>query len=139
MDQLNWLVNHRFQEALRYEFSWAFVFDEGASATVECLWRLVENGRIRVTSQDDGHQFGLPAAIDGVLEVNQRLTGAMVDSVALSEGSLDLEIRFDTGHALQFIAVSSGYEAWSMNDRSRQFIAVGGGELAVVGKNSSEA
>ncbi len=95
------------------------------------LWRLIENGRIRLTSEDDGHQFGLPSPVDAVLEVNQRLVGASCRSVTLHEGTLDLEIGFDTGHVLQLIPNSAGYEAWAVYEPSRQFIAVGGGELAI--------
>jgi hypothetical protein len=132
VDDLNWLIEHRFKELIRYEFSWLFVFDGGISATVGCIWRLIEDGRIRITSEDDGHQFGLPAPVDGVLSVGQRLGGAIITYVILRAGTLDLELQFDSGHILQFIPDSSGYEAWNVYEPSRQFIAIGGGELAVL-------
>jgi hypothetical protein len=133
MNDLDWLAKRRFQEAIRNEYSWTFAFDHGVSVKAECLWRLTEKGRIKVTNQDDGHQFGLPARVDAVLEVNQRLAGAPVTSVALREGTLDLEIQFDTGHRLQLIPDSAGYEAWAVYEPSREFIAVGGGELTSLG------
>lgn len=131
MNDLDALVGHCFEEAIRQEFSWTFKFDGGVSATVECLWRLIEHRRICLTSEDDGQQFGLPAPIDGVLGVGQRLAGAIVTSVILRAGTLDLEFQFDSGCVLQFIPTSSGYEAWSVNGPTAQFIAVGGGDLAV--------
>ena len=130
MDDLNWLAGLRFQAAVRHEYTWDFVFDAGVVVVAECLWRLIEGGRIRVTSKDDGHKFGLPAPIDVVFEVNQRLAKLMVKSIELRGGTLDLEIRFDTGHAIQLIPDSSGYEAWNICDSSRKYVAVGGGDLA---------
>ena len=60
MKDLAWLVDHRFQSIARREYDWIFVFDKNVSLAVSCLWRLVEGGRITLTSQDEGQQFGLP-------------------------------------------------------------------------------
>src|SRR5262245_2113706 len=136
MNELACLVGHRFQSLARREYDWVVAFDKDVSFVVSCLWRLIENGRIRFTSQDDGQQFGLPAPVDAVAEVNRRLAGAAVEAVELREGLLDLEFRFSTGHALQIIPDSSGYEAWNLFSGNRQFIAVGGGELAIFGGES---
>jgi hypothetical protein len=135
MNELAWLVRHRFQSLTRREYDWVFAFDKDASIVVTCLWRLVESGRIRVTSQDDGQQFGLPAPVDAASEVNRRLAGAAVESVELRQGILDLELKFSTGHALQIIPDSSGYEAWNLSSGNSQFIAVGGGDLAIFGSD----
>lgn len=91
----------------------------------------MEAGRIRVTSEDDGQHFGLPSPVDATSELNRRLAGAAVEAVELRAGLLDLELRFSTGHLLQLIPDSSGYEAWQASSRNRQFIAVGGGDLAI--------
>lgn len=98
---------------------------------VACLWRLIESGRIRRTSEDDGHQFGLPAPVDAAAEVNGYLVGAFVERVELRKGVLDLEFQFSTGHTLQVIPSSSGYEAWNLSMGNKQYIAVGGGELVI--------
>jgi hypothetical protein len=132
MSELAWLVGHSFHSLARREFDWVLVFDKNVSLVIACLWRLVEDGRIRFTGQDDGHQFGLPAPVDTAAEVNRRLVRASVEAVELRKGILDLELRFNTGHILQVIPDSSGYEAWNLSNGSSQFIAVGGGELAVV-------
>ena len=133
MNELAWLVGHRFQSLARREYDWVAAFDNDASLVVACLWRLVESGRIRFTSEDEGQQFGLPAPIDAAAEVNGRLADATVEAVDLREGLLDLELRFSTGHLLQIIPDSSGYEAWNVGSGNRQFIAIGGGELAIFG------
>ena len=131
MNELAWLVGHRFQSLGRREHDWVAAFDKDASLVVACLWRLVEFGRIRFTSEDDGQKFGLPAPVNAAAEVNGSLAGAAVEGVELQQGLLDLELRFSTGHALQIIPDSSGYEAWNLCSGNRQFIAVGGGELAI--------
>ena len=131
MNELAWLVGHRFQSIVRREYDWVVVFDNDASLVIACLWRLVECGRIRVTREDDGQQFGLPSPVDAASEINRRLAGIAVEAVELQEGLLDLELRFSTGHSLQVIPHSSGNEAWQASSRNKQFIAVGGGELAI--------
>ena len=83
-------------------------------------------------SYDAGH---LAEVVGQVSEhdVTERLAGAAVEAVELRKGLLDLESRFSTGHSLRVIPSSSGYEAWQATSRNRQFIAVGGGELAIFG------
>lgn len=133
MDSLSWLTQHRLQSVLHRDFDWVFSFDEHAALIVSCLWRLIENGRIRFTSEDEGQQFGLPAPVDAAAELNRRIANATVVAVALCGQTLDLELRFNSGQALQVIPDSSGYESWIAHDRDRQFIAVGGGRLAILG------
>ena len=133
MSEFTWLVGRQFQSLTRREFDWVLVLGEDVHLVIACLWRLVEDGRIQRTGQDDGHQFGLPAPVDAAAEVNRCLAGATVEAVDLRRGTLDLDLRFTTGHVLQIIPDSAGYEAWILSDGSRQFIAVGGGELAVFG------
>jgi hypothetical protein len=130
MNELDWIVGHRFQSLTRREFDWVLVFDNGASLVVTCLWRLLEDNRIRFTSQDDGQQFGLPAPVDVATEVNNRIAGTTVQAVELRTGTLDLELRSSTGHVFQIIPDSSGYESWIVYRGNTQFIAVGGGTLA---------
>jgi hypothetical protein len=79
MSELAWLVGYRFHALTRREFDWVLEFDKDVSLVVACLWRLVEGGRIRFTSLDDGQQFGLPASVDAAAEVNRRLAQASVE------------------------------------------------------------
>jgi hypothetical protein len=137
MDSLAWLAQHRLQSVLHRECEWVFAFDGEASLVVSCLWRLIEASRIRFTSEDEGQQFGLPAPVDAAAELNRRIANATVEAVALRENTLDLELRFDTGHVLQVIPDSAGYESWIARDRDRQFIAVGGGKLAIIGDQAT--
>jgi hypothetical protein len=131
MDTLAWLAQHRLLSVQHRDYDWVFSFDGEAALVVSCLWRLTEEDRIRFTSEDEGQQFGLPAPVDAAAESNRRIGSATVESVVLRDNTLDLELRFDTGHVLQVIPDSSGYEAWIAHDRDKQFIAVGGGELVI--------
>jgi Family of unknown function (DUF6188) len=133
MNELAWLVGHRFQSLTLREFDWVPVFDHDVTLVIKCLWRLVEDGGIRFTSQDAGQRFGLPTAVDAAAEVNRRLAQARVEAVELRHGILDLELQFSTGHILHVIPDSSGYEAWTLCSGSRQYIAIGGGELTIFG------
>jgi len=131
MDSLAWLAQHRLESVLHRGYEWVFAFDNGAAVVVSCLWRLIEEGRIRFTSEDEGQQFGLPAPVDAAAELNRRITNATVEAVMLRDHTLDLELRFDTGHVLEVIPDSFGYESWIAHDRDTQFIAVGGGKLTI--------
>ena len=44
MNELAWLVGHRFQLLTRREYDWVVTFDNDASIVVACLWRLVQIG-----------------------------------------------------------------------------------------------
>ena len=57
MDTLDWLVKRRLRSVLRREYDWVFVFDGPATLTAGCLWRLLEDGRIRLTSEDAGRSL----------------------------------------------------------------------------------
>ncbi len=131
MDQLDWLLQHRFASVNRREQDWVFDFDGQANLVVECLWRLIEGNRIRLTNLDDGQQFGLPAPVDATETIVSCLEQATIVSLNLREGTLDLHLTFDTGHRLEIIPDSSGYEAWNLSSSDQQYIAVGGGNLPV--------
>lgn len=133
MDSIAWLAHQRLQSVLHREYDWVFTFEDDAALVVSCLWRLIEESRIRYTSEDEGVQFGLPVPIDAAAELNRRIANALIESVELKENTLDIELQFDTGHLLQVLPDSSGYEAWTVLQGDMQIIAVGGGELAIFG------
>ncbi len=130
MHQLNWLVNHRLESMHRREYDWIMVFDSQVTITPSCLWRVLEDGRIRLTSEDDGHKFGLPAPMDAVHEINIWLGGIAIQKVELTEGTLDLRLYFENGYVFEMLPNSSGYEAWDIINSVDRYIAVGGGTLS---------
>lgn len=131
MNQLDWLIGHRFDAVTRREFSWGFIFDDQIAIESQSIWRLLEHDRITVASEDEGQAFGRPAPMDLVVEVGLRISGSTVTGVELQVGTLDLRLQFDSGHVLEIISASSGYESWNASYPGRSFIAVGGGELAI--------
>jgi hypothetical protein len=133
MSALDWLVSRRFESLVKRDCDWVFQFDKHVTVVVRCLWRLLENGRIRVTGEDHGHIFGLPAPVDCEALVNERLSGAVIHAVELREGTLDFRLQFDSGAVIEFLPNSAGYEAWQVSRAGQQLIAVGGGELVIYG------
>ena|SRR5438067_6141487 len=128
---ISWLVGCRLESFTKREYDWIASFGRDTHLVIACLWRLIEGSRIRFTSQDEGQWFGLPAPVTAAEEIARRLSGKLVEAAALKDGTLDVELRFDTGHLLQIIPDSSGYEAWDLSNGRSQFIAVGGGDLAI--------
>ena len=127
---LSWLVGRRCDAVHRDEFSWNFVFDAGA-VTTPFLWRLIEAGRIRVTSEDHGHQFGLPAPLDARHDAESRLLSRVIESAKVRSDTGDLVLEFAGGLVLELLQTSGGYEAWHLiSPDGKSVVATGGGELA---------
>lgn len=133
MSAVNWLENRRIESVAYLGSDWELRFDDDARLVVACLWRLLEDGRIRITSCDEGQKFGLPAPIDAARGLNSLIAGAKVESINLANHTLDLTLKFNPNHTLQIIPNSSGYEAWQLYHKNAQFIAVGGCELVIFG------
>jgi hypothetical protein len=129
MISFDWLSQHSFQSLIHREHDWVIVFDAECSLTVWCLWRFIENGRIRITSEDHNQQFGLPAPVDACAHMTTRLANHAIVEVNLREETLDMHLNFDDGCVLEIIPDSSGYEAWSLQRQGQQWIAQGGGNL----------
>ena len=135
MNDLDWLVQHRFTAATYRDHDWLFAFDGQTNLIAECLWRLIDGERIQLTSNDASQQFGLLNLVDASGFINVRLANATVVNVTLRDTTLDLQLTFDTGHTLEFIPDSSGFEAWNVSTATQQFIATGGGELVTFDKS----
>jgi hypothetical protein len=102
------IVGNELISVERLDYSWFVTFGGGATVATEALWRLLAEGRIVVTSEDHGHQFGLPEPVDAAAVLlararDGRTTGA---TIALATG--DLTIDFGDGMQLQFLQTSSG-------------------------------
>lgn len=138
MNDVDWLVGCRFEKTIAREFDWVFDFEHGIFLIAECLWRLVGDGRVVVTSNDHHQSFGRPASVDCVSEVNSHLAGIVVEQVELREGTLDLAIGFGGGLRLELFPDSSGYEAWNMSRLNERLVACGGGRLAIFRDDATE-
>lgn len=128
---LTWMVGRVVSEVSPVEPTfWFFRFDPDAGISVYCLWRFLENERIILTSDDHGHQFGLPAPVDVVARTKELLSGLHVTAVRLREATGDMLIDFTGNLRLEIIPTSSGYESWLLCDPSgTSYVAQGGGQI----------
>jgi uncharacterized protein DUF6188 len=112
---------------------WQFRFGDGdANLNIECPWRLLLNGAIAFGCDDDGQQFGLPAALDGAKETEKLLSASLVRSVEVHSGCSDLSLTFQNGVRLEAFNGSSGYEGWTCSGKGGiTVVAQGGGNLSI--------
>ena len=108
---------------------WMFKFSSGVSLQVECLWRLLDNSHIVLTSEDHAQNFGLPGPMDSATEARRIVREQRVVGFVIREETLDLLFTFSQGKRLEILPTSSGYEAWNLSARGRRFVAMGGGRL----------
>lgn len=100
---------------------------------IESLWRLLSGGRLRLTSQDDGHLFGRRLAVQAVPELAAAIVGYRVALVEVVPGTGDLTVSFGD-IALEAVSDSSGYEAWQVEGpKGMLAVGQGGGNVAVFG------
>ena len=115
IDLSSLLLSHRLDDVVKHDYSWEFVFSDGVRLQVECLWRLVVSGRLVITSEDHGHQFGLPAPVDCLDELRRHVIGASVEDVKVRAGTIDITLGLGSGRILEVIPTSAGYEAWQVS------------------------
>jgi hypothetical protein len=130
---MSWLAPRTFRALVRDGHEWRFRFDGDIEIVAESLWRLLKNDRLVRTSEDDGHQFGLPVPVDAAAEVNAALASRTLESTDLRESTGDLTLRFSGGHVLEFVTDSAGYEAWRAVYPGGCIVATGSGGLSVHG------
>lgn len=88
-------------------------------------WRLIGSKSIITTSEDDGHQFGLPAPVDAEARANEALADNRIAAVEMDVRTGDCTLRFGNGLSLQILTWSSGYETWQLYRDGEFFGAVG--------------
>lgn len=122
----------------RRDADWVFHFGggapDGSSVTTDALWRVIDGGRIRLTSEDDGQQFGLTSPLDAQDACRGIFHGRSAHSVSVDPLTADLTVDFDAGARLEIISTSSGYESWQARfthaDQDVTLIGAGGGSLS---------
>jgi hypothetical protein len=105
----------------------------GYRIQIECIWCLLSNGDLVLTSTDNGQYFGHKNPIDAISELSKHLVGRPLGTVDVVPGTADLILGFSQ-YILQAISNSSGYEAWQV-EGPQNIVAVGqgGGNVAVWG------
>ena len=124
------LIGHQLMSVEKKDYSWFFRFDGDVSVATDSPWRLFNEVRIVVTSEDDGHRFGLPDPVNAASIALSTIVGRKVESAVISECSGDLTIEFSGRAQLQLLQMSGGYESWRLIAGDSETICMGGGELA---------
>lgn len=124
------LIGRQLLSVEKKDYSWFFGFGAGVSLATESPWRLIEQGRIAVSSEDHGQQFGLPAPVDAAREVLSRAAGRTVEAASVASDSGDLMVQFPGRVYLQQLQLSSGHESWRLSVDGSESICMGGGSIA---------
>ena len=78
------------------------------------FWRIIEVGKVSLTSFDHQQKYGLPAPIDAIKEFQERLQGQLVSDARLREDSGDLLFEFANAIKLEVFSFT-GYEDWEIH------------------------
>jgi len=126
---LKWLIGNRVKNIGKQDYTWFFDFDGEGSITTESTGRLITVDGIIATSEDHGHQFGLPAPKD-VIDIAKKTIGQhTIKQCDLDPRTGDLSLHFEDNYELQFLNLSSGYESWHIVHGAHEIICMGGGKL----------
>ena len=105
----------------------------GYRLQIEGLWRLLADGSLARTGEDDGQSFGHKSPVDAISDLSVGLIGCALHSVEVVPGTADLILGFGH-HVLQVVSNSSGYEAWQVEGpQGTVAVGQGGGKVAVWG------
>ncbi len=119
----------RLISVTRLEYSWAFEFD-CVGLTTGTSWRIVKDGRLFLTSNDDGQKFGLPHPVDAETRFQAVLAGHQVTLCKVDAATADLTLNFDEGSRFEILSTSIGYEAWQLNSAGSCIVAGNEGRLS---------
>ena len=108
----------------RDDVTWTVELAAPALLSVGGMWRLIGKTHVLATSEDDGHQFGLPAPLDVEEKANAILARKVIQEIDLDRRTGDLRLGFDDSLVLEIITTSMGYETWQVW-KSDDLFAVG--------------
>jgi hypothetical protein len=127
------LVGRKLVLLERMEFSWLFKFEDVATLTTECPWRIITRVGISLASPDNGQSFGRQTAIDAQAEAERLVLGKSIHRAIVRDDTGDLVLDFGDGLLLEALNTSAGFEAWHLNrPEGRTLICGSGGKLQVV-------
>jgi hypothetical protein len=125
------LLGQRLQSVEKQDYTWFFTFNDQIAVSTESPWRFMAKGRIVVTSEDDGHQFGLPAPVDAAQRVLSEIGVIPVTTSIVDASTGDLTIKFGNDVYIQFLQMSCGYESWRLGINGTDVFCTGGGQIAI--------
>ncbi|WP_414637002.1 DUF6188 family protein [Arenimonas sp.] len=105
----------------------------GYSVQIEGLWRLLVDGALTRTREDEGQVFGHRDPVNAMSELSEHLIGCRLASVEVAPGTADLILGFGN-RELHVVSTSAGYEAWQVEGpQGTVAVGQGGGSVAVWG------
>jgi hypothetical protein len=93
--------------------SLGLLFANGTSLQAE-YWRLIYPGKAGLSSFDHRQQYGLPAPIDAIRELQEHIQRKLLTDARLDRETGDLVFQFDGNIKLQIFNFT-GYEVWEIN------------------------
>jgi hypothetical protein len=88
------------------------LFGDGSKLRAE-YWRIIRDGKAGTSSFDHQHQYGLPAPIDAIEELQEKLRDTTVTDARLDRETGDLLFQFANNVKLQVLNFT-GYEIWEI-------------------------
>jgi hypothetical protein len=132
---LEWMIGSSLTDVEKTDYTWVFRFSDGTTiTTTDSPWRLVGPEGILATSEDDGHQFGLPVPIDARQILRREAGGKAIENATVKETTGDLVLTMGQG-SLEFLCLSMGYEAWHLTGANLEFVCMGGGRVERIEEN----
>ncbi len=123
------LCGRRFLRAEANDYSWVFTFENAASVATDGYWRLIADGRL-ITSSDDNEQlFGRASPVKATDELLPYLVHCNVKSATVDSETGDLTLFFEGETKLQFLQLSVGYEAWRTVCGGSEAVCTGAGHV----------
>jgi hypothetical protein len=86
------------------------LFTNGSKLRAE-YWRVTKGGKADISSFDHQQQYGLPAPIDAISELQQQLQDKIVTNAQLDRETGDLLFQFTDNIKFQVFNFT-GYEVW---------------------------
>lgn len=126
---MTWLLGRRVEDVEKTDYTWCFVLDDGSIVATESPWRLITAKGITVTSEDNGHPFGLPAPVNAAQRVKDAVGQIPISRFELRDKTSDLILHFSDNTAIEFLNLSCGYEGWRTTHGPQELICMGGGRV----------
>ncbi len=109
---------------LSVEISDAGAYPEPGTASVQLLfadgsklradyWRLIKDGNTCISSFDHQQQYGLPAPLDAIKQLQKQLQSKTLTEARLDRETGDLLLEFNQGMKFQVLNFT-GYEVWEI-------------------------
>jgi len=88
------------------------LFSEGSELRAD-YWRLARDGKAKISSFDHQQQYGLPAPLDAIKELQHELQNKIVSDAHLDKETGDLLFQFSGNVKVQIFNLT-GYEVWEI-------------------------